>query len=218
MPPNSSAKVTTPSFRETQKRMRSPSAISIDCAQGAAAPASQTSSEDPPPISNKMTPSAAESASEAEPAAASRASVSRSTISSSSPVSSRTRRKNSAPLLADRQASVAINRLRVTPRARILLRQISSAPRVRSIAAAPSSPVRDRPSPSLTIRENESMTRKPSWPLACWRRPGDQEPAIIGAEIKRGIGVVVAFASPRRARTGAPAAAFAAPRPVNSAP
>jgi len=84
----------------------------------------RTSSEEPPPMSNKTALSAAESTSEAEPAAASRASVSRSTISSSSPVASRTlARKLGA--VACRAASLRRNhRARVTPRARILSRQI----------------------------------------------------------------------------------------------
>ena len=83
-------------------------------------------------MSNRMTPSAAGSTSGVQPVAASRASVSRSTISSSMPTSLRMRSRNSRPLPAERQASVAIRRARVTPRLRILARQTRSASTARS--------------------------------------------------------------------------------------
>ena len=52
----------------------------------------------------------------------------------------------------------------------------------RSIAASLMQPVAEMPSPSRMIRENESTTRNPSPD-----RTGDQEAAIVGAEIERGI-------------------------------
>ena len=90
------------------------------------------------------------------------ASVSRSTISRSRPTSRCTRARNSTPFSAERQASVAISRARVTPRLRILSRQIDSASIARSIAASPSRPEAAMPSPRRMMRENASITRKPS--------------------------------------------------------
>ena len=136
-----------------------------------------------------------------QPVAASRASVSRSTISSSMPTSSRTRSRKSMPLSAARQASVAISRARVTPRLRILARQTRSASTARTIAASLSRPEAVTPSPSRMMRENASITRKPS-------RVGarHQQPAIVGAEIERGIGragqVQSARAAPPRSWRG----------------
>ena len=77
---------------------------------------SLTSSDDPPPISNKIAPFVCGSISAVQPLAANKASVSRSTISSSIPTVSRTRLRKSAQLSASRQASVAIRRARVAPR------------------------------------------------------------------------------------------------------
>src|SRR5271168_3923455 len=101
MPPNFSANVTTPSFKETQNPILSRSAVGAPLHL---TPSSQMTSEEPPPISNKTTDSATGSASDAQPATARCASVSRSTISSSRPNLSRTRAKNSAPLEAALQA------------------------------------------------------------------------------------------------------------------
>ena len=70
--------------------------------------------------------------------------------------------REAAPLSAARQASVAIRRARVTPRAAILSRQMRRASSVRSIAASLKPAGLDRPSPSRTMREKASMTRKPS--------------------------------------------------------
>ena len=50
----------------------------------------------------------------------------------------------------------------VTPRSSILVRQISRAASVRSMAAWPSRPVWVKPSPRRTMREKASMIRKPS--------------------------------------------------------
>ena len=111
-------------------------------------------------MSNRITPSAAGSTSGVQPVAASRASVSRSTISSSMPTSLRMRSRNSWPLPAERQASVAISRERVTPRLRILARQTRSASTARRIAASLSRPELVMPSPSRMMRENASITRK----------------------------------------------------------
>ncbi len=111
-------------------------------------------------MSNRITPSASGSISGVQPVAASVASVSRSMISSSSPTSSAMRARNSLPFSAARQASVAIRRARVTPRLRILSRQMPSASTARSIAASLMRPDAEMPSPSRMMRENASMTRK----------------------------------------------------------
>jgi len=71
--------------------------------------------------------------------------------------------EDAAPFSALRQASVAISRARVTPRLRILSRQIRKTSMARPIAGSPSRPDDVMPSPSRMIRENASMTRKPSW-------------------------------------------------------
>ena len=93
------------------------------------------------------------------------------------------RSRNSGPLPAARQASVAISRARVTPRLRILSRQTRSASTARTIAASLSRPELVMPSPSRMMRENASTTRKLS-------RVGarHQQPAVVGAEIERRIG------------------------------
>ena len=67
----------------------------------------------------------------------------------------------SAPLAAERQASVAMVRARVTPRAAILSRHTFKASNVRAIAASLKRPVSVRPSPKRTMRENALMTRNP---------------------------------------------------------
>src|SRR6516162_4209475 len=119
-----------------------------------------TSSEEPPPMSNRTTPSAYGSINGVQPVAANVASVSRSMTSSSRPTSSAMRARNSPPFAAARHASVAISRARVTPRLRILSRQIASAAIARSIAASLMRPDVDTPSPRRMMRENASMTRK----------------------------------------------------------
>jgi hypothetical protein len=158
MPPWRSASVTTPTGNEAQPRI-----------SGTGGPPPfhrlrprRTSSEEPPPISNRMASSASGSSSGVQPLAASSASVARSITSSSSPTSPVTRAKNSGPFAAARQASVAIRRARVTLRLRILSRQTASASSARAIAASLSRPLAKTPSPRRMMRENASMTRKPS--------------------------------------------------------
>ena len=119
-------------------------------------------SDEPPPMSNSTTPSVSRSTSEPQPETASRASVSRSMISRSSPASALTRARNSSPLAAERQASVAISRERRIERLASLSAQIFSASTARSMAGWPRRPLADSPSPSRTMREKASMTR--NWP------------------------------------------------------
>ena len=134
-------------------------------------------------MSNRITPSAAGSTSGVQPVAASSASVSRSTISSSMPTSLRDAfAGNPARCSAARQASVAISRARVTPRFRILARQMRERlDRAQDRGfAQPARAV--MPSPSRMMRENASMTR------SCRGSPRHQQPAVVGAEIERRIG------------------------------
>jgi hypothetical protein len=81
-------------------------------------------------------------------------------ISSASPVSLRTRSMKPVPLPACRQASVAIRRVRFSRRPASLPAQTASASSARSIAASLSRPLADKPSPSRTMREKASTTRK----------------------------------------------------------
>ncbi len=79
-------------------------------------------------------------------------------------------RWRSAASAPDRAAGAACRRRPSAPRRR------GPSPR------SPSRPVADSPSPSRTMRENASMTR--NWPGRAGH--GDQQPAIVGAEIERG--------------------------------
>ncbi len=99
---------------------------------------SRTSSDEPPPISNRMTPSASGSTSGVQPVAASAASVSRSMISSvdARPARCTRARKSSAVLGRRGRLRWRSAATRVTPRLRILSRQTSSASTARSIAAS----------------------------------------------------------------------------------
>ena len=79
---------------------------------------------------------------------------------------------------------MAISRERAAPCGwRSLSAQTFSASTARSIAASLSRPVAESPSPSRTMRENASTTRN------CPGRAGngDQQPAIVGAEVERGV-------------------------------
>ena len=111
-------------------------------------------------MSNRMTLSARGSINGVQPVAASVASVSRSMMSSSRPTSPAMRARNSSPFTAARHASVAISRARLTPRLRILSRQMASAATARPTAASLMRPDVETPSPSRMMRENASMTRK----------------------------------------------------------
>ena len=117
-----------------------------------------------------------------QPITASAASVSRSITSSRMPVSPATRSRKLSAFDAARQASVAISRSRFAFLDWILSRQMLKAAMARSIAASLMQPVAEIPSPSRMIREKESTTRNPSPD-----RAGDQEPAVVGAEVERGI-------------------------------
>ena len=110
----------------------------------------------------RIAPSACGSSSGVQPVAARHASVSRSITSSVRPNSSATRERNCTPFCAARHASVAMRRARVTPLFFILFRQMAKAAIARAIAASLKRPDDETPSPSRTMRENASTTRKPS--------------------------------------------------------
>ena len=145
-------------------------------------------------MSNRITPSACGSISGVQPVAASVASVSRSMISSSSPTSSAMRARNSAPFSAARQASVAIRRARVTPRLRILSRQMAerldrARDRRLADAAGRRHPLAEPDDAGERIDDAEAVAG----------RARDQQPAIVGAEIERGIGRAAVIAAALRA-------------------
>ena len=84
---------------------------------------------------------------------------------------------------AARQASVAISRARVTPRLRILSRQTRSASTARTIAASLSTA---RAGDALA--EPDDAGERIDDAEAVARRARHQQPAVVGAEIERGIG------------------------------
>ena len=161
---------------------------------------SQTISEEPPPISNSTVDSAVASASSPQPAAARRASVSRSTISSCSPSRSRTCARNSAPFSAARHASVAIRRARVTPRAaHLVAADLQRLDRALDRRLAQPAGLRK------PLAEPDDARERVDDPKSVGGRPRDQQPAIVGAQIQRGIRA--AAARPRPAPTGRAASA-----------
>ena len=89
---------------------------------------------------------------------------------------------NSPLLAAMRQASVAISRERVTARRRILSAQTLSASRVRFMAAR-----RQRARAQHAFAEADDAREGVDDEEAAPRGLGDEQPAIIGAEIERAI-------------------------------
>ena len=112
-----------------------------------------------------------------------RASVSRSTISSSMPTFSRTRARKSAPFAAARHASVAIRRARVTPR--LLHLVAADGERIeRALDRGFAQHARRRDA----LAQPDDAGERVDDAKAVVGRPGDQEAAIVGAEIERRIG------------------------------
>ena len=155
-PPCRSASVTTPIGSETQA---STSGCGGPYSIGVMRP-SRTSSEEPPPISNRITPFDAGSTSGVQPVAASRASVSRSTISRSMPTSSRTRARNSLPFSG---GAAGFRRDQPCPRdaavADLVAADAQRVDRARDRRLAQHARL-ETPSPSRMMRENASTTRK----------------------------------------------------------
>ena len=159
--PKRSASVTTPTGSEI---------VPISCGPQPSAGASriQAISVEPPPISNSSARRPmpwvrpASSSNGAQLSSASSASSRAEMISIGSPVSRLTLARNSRPLLARRQASVAIARSPRTGRRARRWAQPCSAPIARSIATSHSRPELCSPSPSRTMRLKLSTTRNPS--------------------------------------------------------
>ena len=123
----------------------------------------QANSVEPPPMSNSNARRPSNGSSGAQDSSASSASSRLLMMPKSKPVSCFTRPRNSTPLVARRQASVAIARTRRTGRRARRLAQACNARIARSIASWLRRPVLCRPSPSRTILEKLSRTRNP-WP------------------------------------------------------
>ena len=148
-------------------------------------------------MSNRMTPAAVGSTSEAQPATASRASVSRETISSARPVSARTRSMNSAPFSAVRQASVAISRARRT------LRSASLAPQTfERLDGALHGRLAEAAVGADALAEPDDAREGVDDAEAVVARRGDQQAAIVGAEIEGGIERIVGALAPRGRHDG----------------
>ncbi len=92
-------------------------------------------------------------------------------------------RRKSRPLPAERQASVAIRRERVTPRLRILARQTRSASTARRIAASLSTA-----GAGDAFAEPDDARERIDHPEAVAGGARHQQPAVVGAEIERSIG------------------------------
>ena len=148
---------------------------------------SRRSSDDPPPMSNRMTPSASAIASGAQPAAAVGLGFAVDDLEIEADARDHASR-NSPPLLRRTAGLRRDQPCRVTARCRILSRQTDSASTCALIAASPSRPEAAMPSPRRMMRENASTTRKP---FARSDRPRDQQTAIVGAEVERRVGVAV---------------------------
>ncbi len=141
-------------------------------------------SDEPPPMSNRRAPRrCCGSISEAQPATASRASVSRDDDLERRARSPSARGSmKSGPFSAVRQASVAISRMRRTPRslsfAWQILRRLDGAIHRRLAEAAAAADALAEP--------DDAREASTTWNAAiAW--PRDQQPAIVGAEIERGI-------------------------------
>ena len=151
-------------------------------------------SDDPPPMSNITVERASLSARSPTPAAARWASVSRSTISSSMPSRSRTVATKAGPLAAERQASVAMVRARVTPaRRHLVAANLQRLERARDRRFAQASGQRQPLAQANDARERIDD------PESLGGRPRDQQPAIVGAQIQRRISPAPAIAARRPA-------------------
>ena len=195
MPPCRSASVTTPTGSEVQARTRD--FRSRPCRRPAPARRAPTSRRR---CRTARRPRPADRPARAQPATARCASVSRSTISRSSSVSSRTRRDELAAVLGG-PAGFRGDQPRPGDAARLHL----GAADLQRLDGPRRSPRRSsrrdppRPSPSRTMREKASTTRNPSD-----GGPGDEQAAIVGAEVERGIGPRPAapMATGRQTRSG----------------
>ena len=164
---------------------------------------SQMSSEEPPPMSNTSAKSQPKSISEAQPETASLASVSRLTILMSRPVSARARSRNSGPLAARRQASVAIRPERTTR-----CRWILAAHTLQRLDGALDGRLRQPAARGHALAEADDAREGVDDLEAAPRGPRDQQPAVVGAEIEGGIGRLGRHRAKPQASKGASPAAW----------
>ena len=144
---------------------------------------SRTSSDDPPPMSNRMTPDAAGSNSSVQPVAASLASVAESMISSSTPASSATRPRNSSRVLRGATCRRGDQPCAQHPaRAHLVATDQQRLDRARNRRLADSARGGE-----AFAKANDAGERVDD-AEAIRSRSRDQEPAIVGAEIERRIG------------------------------
>ena len=132
----------------------------------------------------------------AQPVAARRASVSRSITSSSRPTSCATRARKSSPFSAERQASVAISRARVTP----LLLHLVAADRERADRALDRR-LADTARGGDALAEPDDAGERVDHAEAVAGRTRDQQAAIVGAEIERGVARPAAIAAQAAVRS-----------------
>ena len=177
---------------------RRPAARSSRASRGGGGPRSdtasrpsRTSSEEPPPISNRIAPSA--SLIDQRRAAGrgkQRLGLAIHDIEFDADLARARSREIRAPFDAERQASVAISRERVTPRLRILSRQI-----LQRFDRARDGRVAQPPGRRDALAQPDDARKRVDDAEAVMGRARDQQPAIIGAEIERGIGRTIEIRS-----------------------
>ena len=156
-----SARVTTPTGNDAHPRIGGRCAQPWTPRPTAAFASIQQSSVDPPPMSITSAKSWLASTRSSDPSSAYFASSFGVIVSIFMPSWRWTWLRKALPLLAARQACVAMYRVSTGSCFFTLSRHRLSASIARPIAFSESIPVRASPSPSLTICENESTTRRP---------------------------------------------------------
>ena len=144
---------------------------------------SRTSSDEPPPMSNRITPSAAGSTSGVQPVAASRASVSRSTISSSMPTSLR-HALEEVEAVAGRAAGFG----RDQPRAGDAAVAHLGAADAQRIDRAQDRRLAQPAGAGDALAQPDDARERVDHAEAVAGGARHQQPAVVGAEIERGIG------------------------------
>ena len=158
-----SARLTTPTGIETQALIGRAEAEKLRTRMSSlgSVRSTQDNSVEPPPTSTTSAASAVRSNRFRQPATDNWASSRGVMICKRIPVSSATRVTKSGPFSAPRQAWVATARTRTVRLRFSFSEQTLKAAMARSIAPSCKRPVWLRPSPSRTIREKDSTTRKP---------------------------------------------------------
>ena len=176
LPPKCSASVTTPSGIDIHALMRG----AASCSSGSRS--IRTSSVEPPPMSNRMAPRPFGSSSGEQPITASAASVSRSITSSRMPVSAATRsRKPSA--FGGRAAGFG----RDQPQALCLFGLDLVAADAERGDGALDRGVADTAGRRDALAQPDDPRERIDHAKSVAGRTGDQQAAIIGAEVERGV-------------------------------